>query len=432
VWQRDEIGSLDLEFSHQVDSTTSVLPMRENLLEVPESLHFEYRELLSKTAHLLLRDGEVDELCLTIFEILRQPLKLDVYFHYLVSDDQARLELASSGGNDVVRAALGSPLSFGEAVCGTVAERCEWMYVPQVQGRNDQMTRLIRSFGIRCYACQPLLSKGRLLGTFSFGSCRRDEFTAEEIEVFRVVAEQVTLATERRFQNKYIRQLEYEAAAGRMCATIAHEINNPLETLTNLLYLLRDDVDSQSGRELLKTAEGDVTRLAATTRRILDLFRGRQQNAEPMDVSRLLREVLSGLRVPRQIPIEPALQDDLYVHANPGELRQVFVNLLINAAQFSPADKKVSLTASRNDAAVEVRVRDEGPGISEKNSKKLFQPYFTTRVGSGTGLGLWVSQEIVNRYGGSLTFVSNPTVGPGTDFVVTLPMLDMTSQSLVS
>ena len=149
-------------------------------------------------------------------------------------------------------------------------------------------------------------------------------------------------------------------------------------------------------------------------------------------MSGLLREVLSGLRVPKQIPIEPVLQDDLYVHANPGELRQVFVNLLINAAQFSPADKKVSLTASRNDAAVEVRVRDEGPGISEKNSKKLFQPYFTTRVGSGTGLGLWVSQEIVNRYGGSLTFVSNPTVGPGTDFVVTLPMLDMTSQSLVS
>ncbi len=398
--------------------------MRESIFAVPTNLHAEYQQLLSKTAHLLLQDGQTDELCQTVFDILRGPMKLDVYFHYLVSEDQSHLELASSGGNDVVRAALGSPLNFGEAVCGTVAQQCKWMYVPDVQLRDDPMTALIRSFGIRCYACQPLISKGKVLGTFSFGSSHRDGFTPEEIEVFRVVAQQVTVATERRVQNRYMRQLEHEAAAGRMCATIAHEINNPLESLTNILYLLRNEQLSNDGSHLLQAAEAEVARLAETTQRTLDLFRGKRQGPQDIDISKVMRDVLIGIRTPKHIPVESQLEDNLIVSANPGEMRQVFFNLVINAAHFSPSDKKVSVSASRNGASAEIQVKDQGPGISEETRRRLFQPFYTTRVDGGTGLGLWVSHEIVSRSGGTLTFESDPAKRPGTSFIVTLPLLE--------
>lgn len=396
--------------------------MADTLVLIPPTLHLEYQRLLSETAHLLLRDGETDELCQTIFEILRDALQLDVYFHYLVSEDQSHLELASSGGNEVVRAAVGSLLDFGKAVCGIVAERCEWMYVPRVQERDDDMTALIRSFGIRCYSCHPLIAKARVLGTFSFGSSRRDEFDAEELDVFRIVAQQITLATERRLQARYIRHLEHQASAGRMCATIAHEINNPLETLGNLLYLLRSESLSDEGQQLLSSATAEVTRLGETMQRTLDLFRGKEQSPQHFDLHDLLREVVARLHVPKQVPVETHMEPGLRVRAVPGELRQVFLNLLINAAHFSPPEKPVSLIARRIGDMAEVQVRDQGPGINERTRRRLFQPFYTSKAGNGTGIGLWVSHEIVGRAGGTLTLNSDPAKSPGATFIVTLPL----------
>src|SRR5215471_12447104 len=222
---------------------------------VSEKLNLDYQRILSSTAHFLLQDNDPDVLCQTIFETLRASFKLDLYFHFLVSADRSCLELASSGGNEVVRKALGMKLQFGEAVCGTVAERCEWMHVKHVQARTDGMTELIRSYGIRCYTCQPLISRGMVLGTLSFGSTTRDEFTNEELELFRVLAQQVTLTTERRMEHEQIRRLEQLALAGRVSANLAHEINNPLESLNNILYVLRGEALSEEGQELLHNAE---------------------------------------------------------------------------------------------------------------------------------------------------------------------------------
>lgn len=395
--------------------------MADTIFTVPSSLQHEYQRLLSETAHLLLRDGESDELCQTIFSILRSPLQLAVYFHYLVNEEGSGLILASSGGSEEVRAALGTPLAFGEAVCGTVAQRCEWMHVTNVQERNDRMTALIRSYGIRAYSCQPLMSNGRMMGTLSFGSKDCDAFTADQLEVLRIVAEQVTVSTERRIQSRYVRQLEQQASAGRMCATIAHEINNPLEALGNILYLFRDEALSDEGSKRLAIAEREVARLAQTTQRTLDLFRGKAAIPQRVEVGSLLGETIAALLPPKRAIMEADIDPDLHVKGVPGELRQVFFNLLLNAAQFSPSGTKVQLLARRSGGSVLVQIRDEGPGISEQMRRRMFQPFQTTRGDSGTGLGLWVSHEIISRSGGSLTFESDPARRPGTTFVVSLP-----------
>lgn len=382
-----------------------------------------YQYLLGSTAQLLLEDTDPDTLCQTIFEALRGPLQLDVYFHYLVSRSGTHLELASSGGNDYVRAALGSRLAFGEAVCGTVAQTCKGMVVTNVQERVDQMTALIRSFGIRCYTCNPLIVKGEVIGTFSFGSSHRDDFNETELDLLKMVVHQVTIATERRIQNEQIRELERLAAIGRFSATLAHEINNPLESLSTILYLLRDHVTGAEGATLVEQAESQVRRLAETSHRTLDLFRGHRQVPMDVNLSQLARDLVSDIRLPHHARLNSHIEDGLRVTATPGELRQVLFNLLINAAQFSPAGKAVVLTVHRVNEKAEVRIRDEGPGVSAEARAHLFQPFYTTRGKGGTGVGLWVSREMIERANGTLTFESDPAVRPGAEFIASLPLL---------
>lgn len=389
-------------------------------LPVPQHLPVNYQRLLIESAHLLMQDQDVDALCQSVFDLIREPLHLDVYFHYLVSPDKTHLYLASSGGNEIVRQALGTDLQFGQAVCGTVAQTCEWMYVTDVQHRTDEMTALIRSFGVRCYSCQPLIMHGEIIGTLSFGSSSRDSFMPEELEIFQLIAQQVNLATDRRRQNEHIRDLEKLATAGRMCATLAHEINNPLESLVNLLYLVRDEVKSDIGAEFVRQAEAEVLRLSETTQRTLDLFRGKQQSPRLVDLSELTEELLDSLKLPVRLirDIEPGI----CVFAIPGELRQIIFNIVRNASQFSPVGGEVTVTLHKSDGSAILSVKDQGPGIPRNMRSQLFQPFYTTRVEGGTGIGLWISREMIRHAGGTLTFESDPETKPGTEFLITLPI----------
>ncbi|SEF99033.1 His Kinase A (phospho-acceptor) domain-containing protein [Bryocella elongata] len=390
-----------------------------SLIEAPPP---QYESLLSTTAHVLLMDADADTLCQRVFEAIRGPLQLDVYFHYLVSEDGTQLELASSGGNQTVRDALGTTLQFGEAICGTVAQTCLPMTATHVLSSNDPKTFLIRTFGIRCYSCKPLIIQGRIAGTLSFGSTHRDEFTSDENDLFGLIAKQVTIATERRMQNARLREMERLATLGRMSATLAHEINNPLETLNNILFLLRGSAADAESAEMLTRAEEQVERLAEISRRTLELFRGQKQVPQSVNLSQLVDELAANLHLPAHTRLVTSLEDSLIVSLVPGEMRQVLFNLILNAAHFSPEGQPVTLTLRQSSGFAEVRIRDEGMGISEETRRHLFEPFYTTRAEGGTGVGLWISREMVERAEGTLTFESNPDVRPGTEFIIRLPL----------
>lgn len=382
----------------------------------------QFESLLSATAHLLLEDTDVDMLCQRVFDVIRDPLQLDVYFHYLLSEDGSHLTLASAGGNQAVREALGSTIGLDTTICGTVARTCKPLNATHVQQSNDPITALIRSYGIRCYSCKPLLVHGRLIGTLSFGSMRRDSFRPDEIELFHLIVAQVTLATERRLQNTRLREMERLALLGRMSATLAHEINNPLDTLNNILYLMRDALTGTESRELLQQAEEQVARLGEISHRTLDLFRGRSQHPHRTDLGQLAHEVVSELRLRDRTLIDITAEDNVFADIIPGEMRQVLFNLLLNASHFSPPGISIQLKVRTTSGFAEIHVRDEGIGISEETRRHLFQPFYTTRGEEGTGVGLWVSREMVERVSGTLTFDSNPALSPGTDFIIRLPL----------
>ncbi len=394
------------------------------LTDIPEQMHADYQRLLNETAQLLILDISPEILSQSVFDILCDPLQLDFYFYFLVSEDKTHLELASSGGDPAIRDGLGSHLEFGEAISGTVAEIKEEVYLQYMQQHNDEMSHVVRGLGVRSYLCEPILAKGRLIGTLSFGSERRDFFLPEELQFLRLVAHQVTLAADRRLQATQLLELERLAVAGRMSAVLAHEINNPLESLTNLLFLLRDQVRSEEGKALISTAESAVALLAQTAQRTLDLCRGKPQQAQTVDLGDLVKEILVSISLPQHVPLRSSINEDLCVRAIPGELRQVIFNLLINAAQFSPVGKDVLLSVQRKGDLAEIRVRDEGAGISEDIRARIFQPFYTTRTIGGTGLGLWVSREMIERAGGTLTFESEPLLRAGTEFIVCLPVVD--------
>jgi signal transduction histidine kinase len=261
----------------------------------------------------------------------------------------------------------------------------------------------------------------RLIGTLSFSTSQKYSFSEQELELFRLVVRQVTLANERRLQNERLRSIEQLAAAGRMSAALAHEINNPLETLGNILYLLRSE-PSDHAMELLDIADRQVARLAETSHRTLALFRGKPQPPRLVNLSDLTAEVAAEIRLPRNVALRSEIHPGLCVRLVPGEFRQVLFNLLINAAQFSRPGDPVTLTAQRRGDRAELRFKDLGPGIAPELRSLLFQPFCTTRTEGGTGLGLVLSREMIERIGGTLRFESDSDVRPGTDFIVTLPL----------
>jgi signal transduction histidine kinase len=197
-----------------------------------------------------------------------------------------------------------------------------------------------------------------------------------------------------------------------MAATLAHEINNPLESVTNLIYLARETEGiPESARQYLKDADEELDRVRQMTKQTLGLYR-ESTKSEPLLVSGLLKGLLAmySPRIKtRQIRTDLKVVSEIEVCGLKGELRQVFSNLLSNSIDAVGTDGIIRLRVAaahseRNGrrGGVRVMVADNGPGISAANVKKIFEPFFTTKMNVGTGLGLWVSKEIVEQHGGSI------------------------------
>ncbi len=221
------------------------------------------------------------------------------------------------------------------------------------------------------------------------------------------------------------------ASVARMSAVIAHEINNPLAAVTDLLYLAQTvDGTPDEVLQYLKTADGELKRVAHITRQTLGFYR-EMTAPTSFPISLLLDSVLdllqSKIRSKRTI-VEKQCDAQVQVTAVYGELRQVFSNLLVNSLDAVHEDGKVTLRASVSQdpntgiERIRVTVADNGKGIGAVILPKIFEPFFTTKGSIGNGLGLWVSKQIIEKHGGFVQ-VRSCTNGPhqGTTFSVVLP-----------
>jgi signal transduction histidine kinase len=224
---------------------------------------------------------------------------------------------------------------------------------------------------------------------------------------------------------------EMLASAGRMAASIAHEINNPLEAMMNTLYLARTTPDlSTEALEYLEIAEGELMRIAHITRQTLGFYR-EFSAATSNSASALMGSVVNLLQAKIKATgatVEQQCEETLQIMGIAGELRQVLANLLSNSLDAIGHDCRIILRCSPSvdpnsgKRRVRITVADCGHGIGEATVKQIFDPFFTTKGTVGTGLGLWVCKQLVEKNGGSIR-VRSTTKGPrrGTTFSVTLP-----------
>jgi PAS domain S-box-containing protein len=225
-----------------------------------------------------------------------------------------------------------------------------------------------------------------------------------------------------------IRRSEKLATAGRLAASIAHEINNPLEAVVNLLYLARHD--SSHADEYLTLAEKEVGRVAQLAQQTLGFVRD-TNSPDSMDPAAIMDEILqlySRKLESRNIFVIRRYRNSSQISGYSGELRQLLANLLVNAAD-AMADGgflRVRVAAGHNWSngreGVRITVADNGSGIPRNNLRQIFEPFYTTKKETGTGLGLWVSRGIVQKHGGSIRVRSRADGGStGTVFSIFLP-----------
>ena len=224
-----------------------------------------------------------------------------------------------------------------------------------------------------------------------------------------------------------LRRSEKLAAAGQLAAGIAHEINNPLESISNAIYLARSSPPSEIA-SFLRIADEELARVAQITRQTLGFYR---ETASPGNVrlSVLLNEVLALYNrklEAKNVSVEKQYRDQGEIWAQAGELRQVFANQIANAIYAMPQNGRLIIRIRKSRSwnkgqqpGMAVSLVDTGSGISPEAMPRIFEPFFTTKQADGNGLGLWITHDIVTRHGGTIRARSNTR--SGTIFTTFLP-----------
>ncbi|HLF72794.1 MAG TPA: response regulator [Anaerolineales bacterium] len=299
---------------------------------------------------------------------------------------------------------------------------------------------LLASLGLGAAILIPVTRSGLHSVLFAGRDSGSAPFRGADLEMFFVLARQAVVAMEnaRLYADlrDYVRRVEESqqallraekmAAAGRLTASIAHEVNNPLQSVQNCLHLAgREDLEPEKRREYFDLARTELERLMKTMQRMLEFYRPGSVKVEPVDVLDLLKHVLSLTSQQlsqRQIRIETDLPGSLpSIYAVSSQIQQIFINLILNSFDAMPAGGDLIISARELNQGIEMIFRDSGPGIPEDRRDNIFEPFFSTKEG-GTGLGLTVSYNIVTAHGGTLDLITQN--GSGACFRLFLPMGD--------
>lgn len=235
--------------------------------------------------------------------------------------------------------------------------------------------------------------------------------------------------SDRKRMEKLLIQSEKLAATGRMAAAIAHEVNNPLESLMNLIYLARQNCSaSPKAQDYLLTAEDELERVSHIARQTLGYYR---DIGSPTDLylHDLIENVLTVYRsklLASGISVESSFNDLRKISVSRGEMIQVFSNLIANGIDAMKEGGKLCISLRKINVAqgegIQTIIRDDGVGISHENLQRIFEPFFTTKGNLGTGIGLWVTKQLVETRGGQIAVSSSTEPGKsGTSVTIYIP-----------
>jgi signal transduction histidine kinase len=359
---------------------------------------------------------------------------------FMLDPASDELRLAASAGESAIPA-VGTRAPADAGIIGWVVQNAQPAAVDDVQNDPrclDDQVRALAGPDTCSLLAVPLTYRGTIIGAIAAVNKTEGSFDAHDRELLSTLAGSTAVAIEnaRLYQaerelRKLVEQSQMQlvqteklAATGRLAASLAHEINNPLQAIHNSLQLMRSfQLEAQEQQEYLKIADEEIERLMALVASILEFARPPQREMRATNLNDVVERVLalaSKYLQHRRVAIKRALAPDLPpVVVAPDELEQVFINLVLNAVDAMPEGGTLRVASWRDeDGRLAVAFSDTGHGIAPEDLKRVFEPFFSTRE-DGTGLGLTVSHNVVERHGGEIAVES--AVGQGTTFTVWLP-----------
>jgi two-component system NtrC family sensor kinase len=335
----------------------------------------------------------------------------------------------------------GRTIQPGEGIVGYVVQSGRPKLVNNVERDPHFSVAVDEEHGFSTHAilCVPLTIRDRVIGAIEVINKLDGPFTEQDRELLRAMAASVAVAVENanlyrelsdfaeeleRSQAQLV-QAEKMAAIGRLTASIAHEINNPLQAIHNSLHLsLHRTLEEAKRLKYLEMAQSEVRRLIEIVVRMLDFYRPSRGGVRPAAVNEVVENVLQLAHKRLQhakVELHTELAPDLPpIPMVADQIKQVFLNLIINAVDAMPSggDLWMRTRLTEDGEWVTVTFRDTGVGLSSEQMSHIFEPFYTTKA-SGTGLGLAISYGIVERHGGVIDVSSPP--GEGATFTVKLP-----------
>lgn len=321
--------------------------------------------------------------------------------------------------------------SLHDTVAGRVVQTGQPITVENVLAEPGfQFTEMAEAEGLVSLLSVPMRTKGRVIGVLNLYTGERREFRAHEVALMTLLAQQSAVAIENaelfrqvREAGEGLRAAEKLAALGRLSAGLAHELRNPLNTLSVLAYAMLEQAAASGLRVAdLEVVQSEIRRLNLLVDQFLDFARPRPPRFQRQRVEEVLEEALLLIgpeAAKKKIRLDRTWEVTPRVWADGDQLKQVFLNLLLNAVQAMEGGGRLHARTQRTVGGVVIEIRDSGPGIPEEIRERLFEPFVTTRPG-GTGLGLPISLRIIEGHSGKLRIESSE--GEGTAAVVWLPI----------
>jgi signal transduction histidine kinase/DNA-binding response OmpR family regulator len=306
-------------------------------------------------------------------------------------------------------------------------------------GPGDSAPRaLLTSLNLGAAILVPILRPNLRMVLYAARNVNEPPLRESDLELFQILARQAAAALENARlyaeQLDYVRKVEESqkallqaekmAAAGRLSASIAHEVNNPLQAVQNCLHLAgREDLPQEKRDEYFNLARTELERLILTVRRMLDFYRPGTSSLEKVDLAEMLQYILNLMSKQLSESNVKIIVDFLgtipTIKAVASQMQQVFINLILNAVDAMPEGGVLNIATRPLKDGIEIIFQDQGSGIPKEKQANVFEPFFSTKDG-GTGLGLTVSYNIVTAHGGTLELL--PERGPGACFRIFLPI----------
>ena len=369
-----------------------------------------------------------------------------------LADETARILLRRAfHGAPEVREQLPSRLAFGQGGVGIVAERREPLINVVVKGNPEIVGReVLLAQGVRTFSGFPVMLGDRLLGVLAVSGREGQPLEESDEVVLRALVAQAAVAIQnaslyedaraheveaqrtleelRRTQEQLVR-MEKLRALGEMASGVAHDFNNVLAVILGRVQLLQRKLDDPTFRRWLEIVEQAALDGARTVRQIQEFTRVRRnQPTEIVDIGQIVRDAVDMTRGrwqvesrSRGVEVRLALELGMVspIDGQPSELREALTNLILNAVDALPRGGEIRIGTREHEGWVEVSVADTGTGMSDSIRRRIFEPFFSTKGPSGTGLGLAMVYGIVSRHGGEI--LVNSAEGAGSSFTIRLP-----------